>query len=116
MRYFRLMSILSALAFAVSIFLITNNARAATAAEINRDAKMALGKLYVQSPAAKTLAGKSEASWSFPPLSREASFWVEIMVKALFLRVEKRPGTTIPFRSHTGCRPAYRNMGMHCFS
>jgi len=68
MRYFRLISILSVFAFAVSIFLVMNNAMAATAAEINRDAKTALGKLYVQSPAAKTLAEKSRGILVFPAI------------------------------------------------
>jgi lipid-binding SYLF domain-containing protein len=66
MRYFRLTTILLVLVFAAGPFLSPNHARAATAAEINRDVKTALEKLYAKSPAAKTLGEKAKGILVFP--------------------------------------------------
>ena len=66
MRYFRLIAILSVIAFAAGIFISPNPARAASAAEINRDAKSALEKLYAKSSSAKTLGEKAKGVLVFP--------------------------------------------------
>jgi lipid-binding SYLF domain-containing protein len=66
MRYFRLIVILSVIAFAAGTFISPNPASAATAAEINRDAKIALEKLYAKSPKAKTLGEKAKGILVFP--------------------------------------------------
>jgi lipid-binding SYLF domain-containing protein len=66
MRYFRLIVILSVIAFAPGTFISPNPASAATAAEINRDAKIALEKLYAKSPKAKTLGEKAKGILVFP--------------------------------------------------
>jgi lipid-binding SYLF domain-containing protein len=66
MKYFRLIAILLALAFAASTFISPNSARAATAAEINRDVKIALEKLYAKSSSAKTLGEKAKGILVFP--------------------------------------------------
>ncbi len=66
MRYFRLIAILLALAFAVCTFISPNSARAATAAEINRDVKIALEKLYTKTSSAKTLGEKAKGILVFP--------------------------------------------------
>ena len=66
MRYFRLTTILLVLAFAAGPFISPNPARAATAAEINRDVKSALENLYAKSPAAKTLSEKAKGILVFP--------------------------------------------------
>jgi len=70
MRYFRLITILLVLAFAVGIFISPNNARAATAAEINRDVKTALEKLYAKSAAAKTLGEKAKGILVFAGITK----------------------------------------------
>ena len=66
MRYFRLTTILLVLVFAAGPFLSPNPARAATAAEINRDVKSALEKLYAKSSAARTLGEKAKGILVFP--------------------------------------------------
>jgi len=66
MRYFRLIVILSVIAFAAGTFISPNPASAATAAEINRDAKIALEKLYAKSPKAETLGEKAKGILVFP--------------------------------------------------
>ena len=66
MRYFRLIAILLALAFAACTFISPNSARAATAAEINRDVKIALEKLYAKTSSAKTLGEKAKGILVFP--------------------------------------------------
>lgn len=66
MRYFHLTTILLVLVFAAGPFFSPNNARAATAAEINRDVKSALENLYAKSSAAKTLGEKAKGILVFP--------------------------------------------------
>ena len=66
MRYFHLMAILLILAFAAGTFISPNPAAAATASEINRNAKGALEKLYAKSPKAKTLGEKAKGILVFP--------------------------------------------------
>ncbi len=66
MRYFRLIAILLVLAFAASTFISPNPVRAATAAEINRDVKIAIEKLYAKSSSAKTLGEKAKGILVFP--------------------------------------------------
>ena len=70
MRYFHLTAILLVLTFAVGPFISPNPARAATAAEINRDAKSALEKLYAKSPAAKKLGEKAKGILVFPGITK----------------------------------------------
>ena len=70
MRYFHLTAILLVLTFAAGPFISPNPARAATAAEINRDAKSALEKLYAKSPAAKKLGEKAKGILVFPGITK----------------------------------------------
>jgi lipid-binding SYLF domain-containing protein len=69
-RYFHLTAILLVLTFAAGPFISPNPARAATAAEINRDAKSALEKLYAKSPAARTLGEKAKGILVFPGITK----------------------------------------------
>ncbi len=52
------------------ISICPNPARAATAAELNRDAKRILEKLYAETPAAKTLGEKAQAILVFPSITK----------------------------------------------
>ena len=70
MRYFRLIAILLVIAFAAGTFISPNPAMGATAAEINRDARSALEKLYAKSPAAKTLGEKAKGILVFPGIAK----------------------------------------------
>jgi lipid-binding SYLF domain-containing protein len=70
MRYFHLTAILLVLTFAAGPFISPNPARAATAAEINRDAKSALEKLYAKSPAARTLGEKAKGILVFSGITK----------------------------------------------
>ena len=66
MRYFRLATILLVLVFAAGTLINPNPTFAASAAEINRDVKIALEKLYAKSPAARTLGEKAIGILVFP--------------------------------------------------
>ncbi len=67
MRYFHLIAILLVLAFAAGTLISPNPASAAaSAAEINRDVKSALEKLYAKTPAAKALGEKAKGILVFP--------------------------------------------------
>jgi lipid-binding SYLF domain-containing protein len=70
MRYFHLTAILLVLTFAAGPFISPNPARAATAAEINRDAQSALEKLYAKSPAARTLGEKAKGILVFSGITK----------------------------------------------
>ena len=70
MRYFRLLAILLVLAFTAGTLISPNPARAASAAEINRDAKSALEKLYAKSPKAKMLGEKAKGILVFPGIAK----------------------------------------------
>jgi lipid-binding SYLF domain-containing protein len=70
MRYFHLTIVLLVLAFAGGTFISPNPARAATAAEINRDAKSALEKLYAKSSKAKALGEKAKGVLVFPGIAK----------------------------------------------
>ncbi len=70
MRYFRLTIVLLVLAFAAGTFISPNPVRAASAAEINRDAKIALEKLYAKSPKARTLGEKAKGILVFPGITK----------------------------------------------
>jgi lipid-binding SYLF domain-containing protein len=70
MRTLRLTSILLVLAFAAFTLMSPNPARAASAAEINRDAKKALEKLYKESGSAKALGEKAKAILVFPSITK----------------------------------------------
>jgi lipid-binding SYLF domain-containing protein len=65
-RYFHLTAVLLALALAVGSLTSPNPALAASAAEINRDVKIALEKLYAKSSSAKTLGEKAKGILVFP--------------------------------------------------
>ena len=69
-RYFRLTTILLVLAFAASTLISPNPARAASAAEINRDAKSVLEKLYAKSAVARTLGEKAKGVLVFPGITK----------------------------------------------
>ena len=73
MRYLHLIAILLVLvvlAFAGGTFISPNQSAAATAAEINRDAKSALEKLYAKSPKAKALGEKAKGILVFPGITK----------------------------------------------
>jgi len=70
MRYLRWIIISLVLAFAAGIVTSSNPAWAATAAEINRDAKSALDKLYAKSPKAKALGEKAKGILVFPGIAK----------------------------------------------
>lgn len=70
MRPLRLRTILLVLAFAAFTLLSANPARAASAAELNRDANKALQKLYKKSSAAKALGEKAKAILVFPGITK----------------------------------------------
>jgi lipid-binding SYLF domain-containing protein len=70
MRTFHLIAILLVLAVTSGTFISPNPARAATAAEINRDAKSALEKLYAKSSKAKALGEKAKGVLVFPGIAK----------------------------------------------
>jgi len=70
MRYFHLVAILLVLAFAAGALITPNQSAAASAAEINRDAKSALEKLYAKSPAATKLGEKAKGILVFPGITK----------------------------------------------
>ena len=70
MRYFHLTAILLVLTFAAGPFISPNPARAATAAEINRDAQSALKVLYAKSDKAKSLGEKAKGILVFPGITK----------------------------------------------
>ena len=65
-RYLHLTAVLLALVLAVGSLISPNPAGAASAAEINRDVKIALEKLYAKSSSAKTLGEKAKGILVFP--------------------------------------------------
>jgi lipid-binding SYLF domain-containing protein len=65
-RYFRFLAILATFAFVTGTFMSPNTAGAASAAEINRNARSALEKLYAKSPTARTLGEKAKGILVFP--------------------------------------------------
>jgi lipid-binding SYLF domain-containing protein len=68
MRYVHLTTILLVLALAAGTFMSPNSAAAATAAEINRDVKSALEKLYGQSASARAMGKKAKGILVFPSI------------------------------------------------
>jgi lipid-binding SYLF domain-containing protein len=66
----RLTIILALLAFAVCALMSADPVRAGSAAEISRDAKDALQKLYAKSNAAKELGQKAKAVLVFPGIAK----------------------------------------------
>jgi len=74
-RYIHVTAILWALALIAGVLITPNPSAAATAAEINRDVKIALEKLYAKSPSAKTLGEKANGILVFPGIVK-AGFMV----------------------------------------
>jgi len=70
MRTLRLTVIPLVLAFVTGILIRPDYALGASAAEINRDAKSALEKLYAKSPKAKTLGEKAKGVLVFPGIAK----------------------------------------------
>ena len=70
MRTFQLTTILLVLAFAGGTFIGANSAAAATAAEIDRDVKSALERLYGQSASAKAMGEKARGILVFPSIAK----------------------------------------------
>lgn len=68
MKYLHLIIIMLVLVFSAGTFVCPNIAVAATAAEIDRDVKISLEKLYSQSPAARTLGEKAKGIVIFPSI------------------------------------------------
>jgi lipid-binding SYLF domain-containing protein len=65
-KYFHLTAVLLTLVLAAGVLITPNQSLAATAAEINRDVKSALDKLYAKSSSAKTLGEKAKGILVFP--------------------------------------------------
>jgi len=70
MRYFHLTAILLVIAFVAGTLISPIPVMGATAAEINRDARSALEKLYAKSSAAKTLGEKAKGILVFPGIAK----------------------------------------------
>jgi lipid-binding SYLF domain-containing protein len=68
MRYLHVTTILFVLAFAAGMPFGSNSTLAATAAEIDRDVKSALEKLYAQSASARAIAKKAKGILVFPSI------------------------------------------------
>ena len=68
MKYLPLTVIVVVVVFAAGTLLGPNPARAASAAEIDRDVKTALEKLYAKSPSAKTMGQKAQGILVFPSI------------------------------------------------
>ena len=117
MRTLRFTIILWVLAFAVSTLLGPNPARAASAAELNRDAKKALQKLYKQSSSAKALGEKAKAILVFPSVVK-AGFMVGGLFGEGVLLQGRTSRSRITTRSPapTVSRPARRNTVTPCSS
>jgi lipid-binding SYLF domain-containing protein len=65
-KYFGLATILLVFSLTFGVFTTPNPAKAASAAEIDRDARKALEDLYAKSPSAKTLGEKAMGILVFP--------------------------------------------------
>jgi lipid-binding SYLF domain-containing protein len=65
-KYFGLATILLVFSLTFGVFTTPNSAKAASAAEIDRDARKALEDLYAKSPSAKTLGEKAMGILVFP--------------------------------------------------
>jgi lipid-binding SYLF domain-containing protein len=68
MRHLHVTTILFVLALAAGTLISPNSAAAATAAEINRDVKSALEKLYGQSASARAMGKKAKGILVFPSI------------------------------------------------
>ncbi len=67
-RYFKLTNMLLVLAFAAGTVIGPNSATAGTAAEINRNVKSALKKLFAKSASAKALGKRAKGILVFPSI------------------------------------------------
>jgi lipid-binding SYLF domain-containing protein len=70
MRTFQLTTILLVHAFALGILIGPNSATAATAAELDRNARSALERLYGQSASAKAMGEKAKGILVFPSIAK----------------------------------------------
>ncbi len=70
MRRFHLAIFLLVLAFGAAVLITPKSAEAASAAEIDRNAKSALQSLYAKTPAAKTLGEKAQGILVFPSITK----------------------------------------------
>ncbi len=70
MKYVRSTIIISVFVFFAAILAGPNHAGAASAAEINHDAALALQKLYAKSSLAKALSGQAKAVLVFPGITK----------------------------------------------
>ena len=68
MKYLHLTAILLALSFAAATLIGPNPAGAASAAEIDRNVKNALERLYSKSPSARTMGEKAKGILVFPSI------------------------------------------------
>jgi lipid-binding SYLF domain-containing protein len=67
-RTIRLITVLITIAFGAGTLFSPNPVQAASAAELDRDVKSALGTLYAKSPSAKTLGEKAKGILVFPAI------------------------------------------------
>jgi lipid-binding SYLF domain-containing protein len=70
MRYVHVMAILLVLVFGMDLFISPDPVQAATAAEINRDTKNMLQKLYEKTPSARALGEKAKGILVFPAITK----------------------------------------------
>ncbi len=70
MRHVRAMAIALIVAFALGALVSSNPAQAATAAEIDREARRVLGNLYKKIPSAKVLGEKAKGILVFPSITK----------------------------------------------
>jgi lipid-binding SYLF domain-containing protein len=70
MRYICVIAILLVLAFTAGAFISPNPATAASASEIDRNARSALQSLYGKTPAAKVLGEKAQGILVFPSITK----------------------------------------------
>lgn len=68
MRCFQLLTIVLVLVFAAGTFISPNSAAAASAAEIDRDVKSALERLYAKSASARAMGEKAKGILVFPSI------------------------------------------------
>ena len=68
MRYFHLIVIMLVFAFTAGALISLNSAAGASAAEINRDVKSALEKLYAKSASATAMGEKAKGVLVFPSI------------------------------------------------
>jgi lipid-binding SYLF domain-containing protein len=89
MRTLRLTIILLVFAFAASTLIDPNPARAASAADLNRDARKALQRLYKESSSAKALGEKAKGILVFPSIVKAGFMIGGLFGEGVLLKEDK---------------------------